>query len=185
MDGTSPRKGAGHILSHFLPRKVLREAHDLALEFEREKIFQSYVLKHLWFVYLALLLFIIVSSACAAGVAMVLLSVLPPQWAKWILALVFLAVPIVWLGGVISQLYFLFSWLEKKALRQAASLALEAAVSTGYPRSNVWGRRRLWLAFTAFVVVPLGLLALYSTTVAMIVIASLILASVVLTMFQN
>ena len=177
------RNGPGFILSHFLPRRVLGNARDLALDFERERLFKDYVFKRLWFVYPAFILIIAVS--CAAGAIALLFFVIPERWIPSALWIVMFSAPIFWFGGVLSQLCLLLSWMEKKALLAAVASENEDQYLGSTHFENAIDRPTLWICLAIFVAVPIVALSLYSVTVAVILMAIWILASIVFTMLEG
>jgi len=65
MDPAKQRRDIGQFLAQLLPLQVLRDAHSLALSFEREELFRRYALKRMWLIIPAALVFAVVSAVCA------------------------------------------------------------------------------------------------------------------------
>ena len=117
MPSEQPHRRANQLLAQLVPSGVLREARKLAERFQQEEIFRVYLLKRMWFIFPAVVLFFLVSTVCAYAVFLFLLPLSNSQ-PEWFGIAVSLLVPIVWFGGLVLQLYLLFSWLERRASKQ-------------------------------------------------------------------
>src|ERR1700704_1284472 len=58
-------RAAGDMLEQLRPRRVLRDARDLALKFQRDEVFREYVLGRIWAVLAMVLVFVFVSTVCS------------------------------------------------------------------------------------------------------------------------
>ena len=121
MSSKTPHSGATDLLRHFLPRHVLRELREQALSFQRNELFRAYVLRRMWFVIPLSLVFVLIGSACAAGVIDFLLGLVTQPPARWFVVIVLCLGAAVWFASIISQLYVLFACLERQALRDSHS----------------------------------------------------------------
>jgi uncharacterized membrane protein (DUF485 family) len=120
-DRSSPRSGALDVLTHFLPQNILQDLREQALSFQRQETFRTYVLRRMWFVIPVALAFAAVSFAAAAGSVIFASRFVTQPVSGWTATAIFALGAVVWVGGVISQLYILFRWLENKALRQTST----------------------------------------------------------------
>jgi heme A synthase len=117
MNSETSRRGAVDLLGHFLPQHVLRRLREQALSFEREERFRAYVLRRAWFALPLLLVFAAVGTACALGAAFLLFRLPAPLSASWFRTAVFCLGAAVWVAVILIQAYWLFGWLERRALR--------------------------------------------------------------------
>jgi hypothetical protein len=172
--------GVGDILSHFLPHNVLRDARNLALAFQNEEVFRDYVVRRIWFVIPVVLVFVLVSTVCAAGVLLFLPRFTAPPVSLWFRAVVLLLVATIWLGGIVSQLYLFFVWLEQIALHRTRSAPARGAATRAITLAALAKGRVLapWVFVAICVIFPLGILATRAPLVALVMFALGILAPV-------
>ena len=170
MKNDDLRRRAGELLSHFIPRDILREAHELALSFQREEAFRAYVANRVWLVIPVAFVFVLVSTICALAVMLFLMrSIAFP------VALLLGAG--VWIGGVVSQLYLFFAWLEIRALGQNHPMrASSSARPTAGAFSTLHRSWIPWLFIALFVGVPVGLLTMRAPAIAVLLIVAAFLA---------
>jgi hypothetical protein len=175
-----------HVLTHLLPGNVVAEARDLALSFQREELFRVYVLKHIWLVIPASLVFCLVSGASAAGVVLFIAQFFGQPMNGWSGTLVLAVGMLAWLAAMISQLYCLFSWLQVRALRKSPIelLQMELPLDSPVPSRPGGTMSSIWLIVT-FVVLPLLALAALSSSFAVFLIAVLVFAPIIYTMFDR
>jgi hypothetical protein len=105
---------AQHWIVRFLPLQTLSDAQDLAIRYKEVEGFQLYVLERKRLVIPALVFFVLVSIACAAGIVVFLAETYP----LLVLPALVLA-PVVLVASLLVQLYVFFYWLENRALAQA------------------------------------------------------------------
>ena len=181
------RRGAGELLSHFIPRDVLREAHELAHSFQHEEAFRDYVMGRIWLVIPVAFVFVLVSTICAVGAMLFLLRSAAPPVALWLRGTVLLLGAGIWLGGIVTQLYVFFAWLETRALdRHRPAPPRAPSASRARPAPAKPNRSWIpWLFVALFVGVPVGLLAVHSPVVAIVLIGAGILAPTVYKHFDR
>ena len=111
-------KQALQLLSHYAPRAVMEKARDLALQLEREEAFRAYLLKNMRLIVPAAFLFAAFSFVIGTLLFRGALPYAPDAtWARP--ALLFVAVGIA-LVSFLLPLYFLLSWLQRRAEREGA-----------------------------------------------------------------
>lgn len=110
-----------HVLTHFLPSKVLVDIRGLSASFERDEAFRVYVLKRMWFVIPLGLLFFYVSSIYSFNLFLFCFSALgiTSSTSDWILYCLLGIFAVFWFGSLMLQLYLLFMWLQVCANRDA------------------------------------------------------------------
>lgn len=183
MTAAGPRT---HVLTHLLPGNIVAEARELALSFQRDELFRVYVLKRMWLVIPASLIFCVVGGASAAGVVLFIARFFEQPTQGWSGTFVLVVGLLVWLGAMISQLYCLFSWLQVRALRKSALESPQMELTLNLPGPSRPGRTKssIWLIVT-FVAVPLIALAAISSSFAVFLIAALVFAPIIYTMFDR
>jgi len=172
MSSENPHSGALDLLSHFLPRHVLRELREQALSFRRNELFRRYVLRRMWFVIPLSLVFVLIGSACAAGVIAFLRGLVAQPPARWFVVTVLCFGAAVWIASIVSQLYVLFAWLERQASR-------------GSRKPDGRGKSSWWVLIAVFVALPMCTFALLFPQVALILIAVGVLSPIALSMFDR
>jgi len=171
MSSENPHSGARDLLSHFLPRHVLRELQEQALSFQRDELFRAYVLRRMWFVIPLSIVFVLIGSACAAGAIAFLLGLVEPA-PRWFVVIVLCFGAALWLASIMSQVCVLFAWLERRALQASSSTEVRRKTS-------------FWVLIAVFVALPMGMFALLLPQVALILIAVGIVSPIVLSIFDQ
>ena len=174
---------AEQFIALLVPGDILEELRRVSLAYQREEAVRVYALKRIWLVIPIGFLCAAVSGAGALGVILFIRHVFDPAPGSWLLGASFLVALFIWLGGMILQLFVLFSWLAKRALRASAPGlgSVEGPVSPTLRHGAGWSL----LLIAIFFVVPMLMLAAVSPTVALVLVGSAILAPVILTMFDR
>src|SRR6266852_7428167 len=83
--GERELRAVGDMLDQLRPRRVLRDARDFALKFQRDEVFRDYVLSRIWAVLPVVLVFILVSTICSIDIMFrtVRLVSEPPVWLRF------------------------------------------------------------------------------------------------------
>ncbi len=96
--------------------EALRKAHDLILRFERDRIFSSYASARIWVLVPICVTLVLVPLAVLLVVLSMVMQQLPgPDYSLVRLVLFVLAATACLLASS-AVLYFVFAWLEKRAL---------------------------------------------------------------------
>ena len=119
----NPEPRPAHVLAHFLPADVLRQANALAQRLQRDEVFRSYVAKHVWFVLPVAFLATLLILVCTVAAMLFALELFPQPVEPFVGYTVVLIAVFAWLTFTIWMLYGFFSWLEKRALRKHARVA--------------------------------------------------------------
>jgi hypothetical protein len=186
MNGDTQKSGTGvgDILSHFLPRNVLRDTRELALAFHNEEIFRDYMVSRIGFVIPVVLVFVLVSTLCSAAVMLFVLGFTAPPVPLGFRIVTLLAGAAVWLGGILSQLYLFLAWLEQTALQKADPASVRGAARATGLASVARGRVLApWVLVAIFVAFPLGMLAVHAPVIAFALVSLWILAPVLYARF--
>lgn len=146
------------------PVRSLKEAANLLHRFQQGESFRQYVLKRLRLVVPMGLIAVATSVACVLAVVGFLGGV-----HSFLTLLGLLLAPFVLLGSLVVQGYFMFSWLEGRAL--ARSFGKRAAPSVGLPPMP-------WVLAIAFVALPMLMLMSVAPQVALFLVALHVLAPI-------
>lgn len=187
MNPDKRRRDIGQLLAQLLPIQVLKDVRNLALEFEQEEFLRRYALKRMWLIIPAALVFAIVSTACAVAVIALSLRLLEQSIPQWAFYLTLGMAAATWFGSLLLQLYLLFSWLERAALRQLSPRKNPegtpwASTVSSTRRSNALP---LLLLIGIFIVVPLVAAAMIWPSFAFTLLAVLLLAPILVTLFDR
>jgi hypothetical protein len=180
------RAAAGDMLDQLRPRRVLRDALDFALKFQNDEVFRDYIVSRVWIVLPVVLVFFLVSTMCSIDVMFrtARLAYDPPLWLRFF-ALLLGAV--VWLCGVVGQLYVFLIWLEERAAqRDRSERGKRVQVPAGFLAYLKYSRALPpWILVLVFVVFPLGNIARGAPLAALILAALLVLAPVLFKTFDS
>jgi hypothetical protein len=186
FDERELRAAAGDMLDQLRPRRVLRDALDFALKFQRDEVFRDYVLSRIWAVLPVVLVFFLVSTICSIDVMFrtVRLVFDPPLWLRFFALLLGAA---VWLCGVVGQLYVFLIWLEERAgQRDRSERGKRVRVPPGFLAYLKYSRALPpWILVLVFVVLPLGNMARGAPLAALILVALVALAPVLFKKFDS
>jgi hypothetical protein len=116
------RTTAGDVLAHFLPLNVLRDARQLALAFQTEALFREYVGQRIAYIASIVLVFVLISTVCAATVMLSVPRFASPPVGAGLKLLAFACGIAVWAAGILAQLYLFFGWIQERALEKAGKL---------------------------------------------------------------
>jgi hypothetical protein len=180
------RAAAGDMLDQLRPRRVLRDALDFALKFQRDEVFRDYVLSRIWAVLPVVLVFFLVSTICSIDVMFrtVRLVFDPPLWLRFFALLLGAA---VWLCGVVGQLYVFLIWLEERAAqRDRSERGKRVQVPAGFLAYLKYSRALPpWILILICVVLPLGNMARGAPLAALILAMLVALAPVLFKKFDS
>jgi phage shock protein PspC (stress-responsive transcriptional regulator) len=169
---------ANRLLAQLVPQDVLDEVRKLAKRVEQEEKFKAFLLSNFWLVIPAAFLFIAISTGSVSGVYVLLAQYLnfSPEWIRIGL---FLSLPVFGIGSFLLQLYFLFSWLERRATAQG--------IFTGNCDDDAIRKppKFPWTLFTLLVLAPFAVLFSSSSQFTLIVIAFLLLVPIIYTMLDH
>jgi len=186
FDERELRAAAGDMLDQLRPRRVLRDARDFALKFQRDEVFRDYVLSRIWAVLPVVLVFFLVSTICSIDVMFrtARLSYDPPLWLRFFALLLGAA---VWLCGVVGQLYVFLIWLEERAAHKDRSeRGKRVRVPAGFLAYLKYSRALPpWILVLVFVVLPLGLMARSAPLAVLILVILVGLAPVLFKKFDS
>lgn len=161
-----------HWIVRILPIETLLEAQKLAKRYEEVDGFRLYVQERKRLVIPAVLLFVLISIACAAGTVVFIAG------AYSLLALpALLLAPVILVGSLFVQVYVFFYWLENRALAQALGHRPKAAQGL----LAVWLRKKFgvdmgapppvpWILATVVLFAPLAMLAYFALKAALVLI---------------
>src|SRR5262245_7548622 len=176
--GERELRAAGEdMLSQLRPKIILRDARDLVLKFARDDVLGAYVAPRIWALLVVILAFVLVSAVCSVDV-MFKFARLAADW--WILLKLF-ALPlaiVVWLGGVIGQVYVFAIWLEGTAARRdRAERGVRVQVPAGILAYLKYSRALVaWILVAVFVALPLLIMAPRAPLVALLLVTVALLA---------
>ena len=180
------RAAAGDMLDQLRPRRVLRDARDFALKFQRDEVFRDYVLSRIWAVLPVVLVFFLVSTICSIDVMFrtVRLVFDPPLWLRFFALLLGAA---VWLCGVVGQLYVFLIWLEERAAqRDRSERGKRVQVPAGFLAYLKYSRALPpWILILICVVLPLANMARGAPLAAFILLLLVALAPVLFKKFDS
>ena len=180
------RAAAGDWLSQLRPRNVLRDASDLLLKFQRDEVFREYVLARIWAVLPVVLVFVLVSTVCSIDVMFRVARLVsdPPVWLRFF-ALLFGAV--VWLCGVVAQVYVFLIWLEERAVQKnRAEQGIELEVPAGVLAYLKYSRALPpWVLIAMCVVAPPAIMARNAPLVVLLLLTLSALAPVLFKKFDS
>jgi hypothetical protein len=186
FDERELRAAAGDMLDQLRPRRVLRDALDFALKFQRDEVFRDYVLSRIWAVLPVVLVFFLVSTICSIDVMFrtVRLVFDPPLWLRFFALLLGAA---VWLCGVVGQLYVFLIWLEERAAqRDRSERGKRVQVPAGFLAYLKYSRALPpWILILICVVLPLGNMARGAPLAALILAMLVALAPVLFKKFDS
>jgi hypothetical protein len=186
LDERELRAAADDMLDQLRPRRALRDAYDFALKFQNDEVFRDYLVSRAWAVLPVVLVFFLVSTICSIDVMFrtARLAYDPPLWLR-LFALLLGAV--VWLCGVLGQLYVFLIWLEERAAqRERSERGKRVRVPAGFLAYLKYSRALPpWILVLVFVVFPLGNLARGAPLAALILAALLALAPVLFKKFDS
>jgi hypothetical protein len=117
-----PRSGALDILAHYLPHRILRDVRQLALSFQTEDLFRDHVSQRMGYIGFVVLVFVLVSTVCAATVMLSVPRLAPPPAGVGLKFLAFLCGIAAWFAGILAQLYLFFGRIQERALEKAGKL---------------------------------------------------------------
>src|SRR5712691_5661253 len=171
FDERELRAAAGDMLDQLRPRRVLRDARDFALKFQRDEIFRDYVLTRIWAVLPVVLVFILVSTICSIDIMFRTVRLIsdPPVWLRFFALLLGAA---AWLCGVVAQVYVFLIWLEERAAqRERSERGKRVEVPPGVLAYLKYSRALPpWVVIFACIVLPVVLMARGAPLVALLVI---------------
>ena len=180
------RAAKDDMLDQLRPRRVLRDARDFALKFQNDDVFREYIVSRIWMVLPVALVFFLVSTICSIDVMFrtARLAYDPPLWLRFF-ALLLGAV--VWLCGVLGQLYVFLIWLEERAAQRASSeRGKRVRVPAGFLAYLKYSRALPpWILVAIFVVLPLANVARGAPVAALILAALAALAPVLFKKFDS
>lgn len=105
-----------------LPTKTFDEARNLYERYQKGDAFRLYVVRQMRFVIPAVVVFLLVSIACAAATIVFIAGS-----RSWLMLPALIAAPFILLGSLFVQIYMFFSWLELLALARALGHAAKPA----------------------------------------------------------
>ncbi len=180
------RAAAGDMLDQLRPRRVLRDARDFALKFQRDDVFRDYVVSRMWAVLPVVLVFILVSTICSIDIMFrtVRLASDPPVWLRFLALLLGAA---VWLCGVMAQVYVFLIWLEERAAqRDRSERGKRVEVPAGVLAYLKYSRALPpWVVIFACIVLPVLLMARGAPLVALLVLTVSLLAPFLFRKFDS
>jgi hypothetical protein len=168
--GAVRRTTAGDVLAHFLPRTVLRDLQQLAAAFQNEDLFRDYVGQRFGYLAAIVLVFVLISTVCAATVMLSVPRLVPPPAGAGLKFLAFLAGIAVWGAGIVAQLYLFFGWVQERALEKAGKLPAHKFRFDRIGIEFLLKKRRIvvpGVLILVCIVVPLAILAVRAPIVAL------------------
>jgi hypothetical protein len=168
--GSARRTGAGDVLAHFLPRGVLRDLQQLAESFQNEDLFRDYLGRRIGYIAAIVLVFVLISTVCAATVMLSVPRLVPPPAGAGLKLLAFLAGIAAWSAGILAQLYLFFGWIQERALEKAGKLPPHPFRLDRIGIEFMLKKRRIVVPGVLIVVcilVPLAILAVRAPVVAL------------------
>ena len=186
LDERELRAAADDMLDQLRPRRALRDAYDFALKFQNDEVFRDYVGSRIWAVLPVVLIFFLVSTICSIDVMFRTVRLVsdPPVWLRFV-ALLLGAV--VWLCGVLGQLYVFLIWLEERAAqRDRSERGKRVRVPAGFLAYLKYSRALPpWILVLVFVVLPLANMARGAPLAALILATLVALAPVLFKKFDS
>ena len=186
VDERELRAAADDMLDQLRPRRVLRDARDLAIKFQNDDVFRDYVVSRAWAVLPVVLVFFLVSTVCSIDVMFrtARLAYDPPLWLRFFALLLGAT---VWLCGVVGQLYVFLIWLEERAAqRDRSEREKRVQVPAGFLNYLKYSRALPpWILVLVFVVLPLLNVARGAPLAALILATLVALAPVLFKKFDS
>ena len=186
LDERELRAAADDMLDQLRPRRALRDAYDFALKFQNDEVFRDYVGSRIWAVLPVVLIFFLVSTICSIDVMFRTVRLVsdPPLWLRFF-ALLLGAV--VWLCGVVGQLYVFLIWLEERAAhRDRSERGKRVRVPAGFLAYLKYSRALPpWILVLVFVALPLAIMAHAAPLAALILVMLVALAPVLFKKFDT
>jgi len=186
VDERELRAAADDMLDQLRPRRVLRDARDLAIKFQNDDVFRDYVVSRAWTVLPVVLVFFLVSTVCSIDVMFrtARLAYDPPLWLRFFALLLGAT---VWLCGVVGQLYVFLIWLEERAAqRDRSERGKRVQVPAGFLNYLKYSRALPpWILVLVFVVLPLLNVARGAPLAALILATLVALAPVLFKKFDS
>ena len=186
LDERELRAAADDMLDQLRPRRALRDAYDFALKFQNDEVFRDYVVSRIWAVLPVVLVFFLVSTICSIDVMFRTVRLVsdPPLWLRFF-ALLLGAV--VWLCGVVGQLYVFLIWLEERAAhRDRSERGKRVRVPAGFLAYLKYSRALPpWILVLVFVALPLAIMAHGAPLAALILVMLVALAPVLFKKFDS
>ncbi len=186
LDERELRAAADDMLDQLRPRRALRDARDFALKFQNDEVFRDYVGSRIWAVLPVVLIFFLVSTICSIDVMFRTVRLVsdPPLWLRFF-ALLLGAV--VWLCGVVGQLYVFLIWLEERAAhRDRSERGKRVRVPAGFLAYLKYSRALPpWILVLVFVALPLAIMAHAAPLAALILVMLVALAPVLFKKFDS
>jgi hypothetical protein len=181
------RAAANDMLSQLSPRNVLRDARDFLLKFRRDEVFREYFAARIGAVLPMLLLFILISTVCAIDIMFNSVRLIPPPVPVWYRGFALLLGAVVWMGGMVAQIYVFLIWLEERAAQKSRSArGIRVALPAGFLAYLKYSRALPpWILLALCVVVPLAILAGHAPLIALGLVALGILAPVLFRKFDS
>jgi hypothetical protein len=154
--------------------KTYRDAMKLANRFQQAPGFRDYLRKRLILVVPAMLVFVLISLACAAGPVIFLAE------RHALLALPGLVLsPVFLLGSFFVQAFVFFSWLEGRAVARALRRPQKKSIDFG-AMPNV-----PWALAGVFLLLPLSLLSMTSAEITLVLIVLAVLTPILFARFDR
>ena len=186
LDERELRAAADDMLDQLRPRRALRDARDFARKFQNDEVFRDYVGSRIWAVLPVVLIFFLVSTICSIDVMFRTVRLVsdPPVWLRFF-ALLLGAV--VWLCGVVGQLYVFLIWLEERAAhRDRSERGKRVRVPAGFLAYLKYSRALPpWILVLVFVALPLAIMAHAAPLAALILVMLVALAPVLFKKFDS
>ena len=186
LDERELRAAADDMLDQLRPRRALRDARDFARKFQNDEVFRDYVGSRIWAVLPVVLIFFLVSTICSIDVMFRTVRLVsdPPLWLRFF-ALLLGAV--VWLCGVVGQLYVFLIWLEERAAhRDRSERGKRVRVPAGFLAYLKYSRALPpWILVLVFVALPLAIMAHAAPLAALILVMLVALAPVLFKKFDS
>ena len=170
---TSAARSGTTVLAHFLPGDVIRQCNELSRKFEHDEAFKRYVVGEMGVVIVFGFLFFFLSLVSAVS-PVLLLKGSPWPDNRGLLILALAMAVIAWFGSIYLQFFLLFSWLERR---------FNSRVDAGH---NTPSKRKVpWAFVVVLIFVPLIVFVLLSPTVVLFLIALVLLAPILVTLFDQ
>ena len=186
LDERELRAAADDMLDQLRPRRALRDARDFALKFQNDEVFRDYVGSRIWAVLPVVLIFFLVSTICSIDVMFRTVRLVsdPPLWLRFFALLVG---AVVWLCGVVGQLYVFLIWLEERAAqRDRSERGKRVRVPAGFLAYLKYSRALPpWILVLVFVALPLAIMAHAAPLAALILVMLVALAPVLFKKFDS
>ena len=186
LDERELRAAADDMLDQLRPRRALRDARDFALKFQNDEVFSDYVVSRIWAVLPVVLVFFLVSTICSIDVMFRTVRLVsdPPVWLRFVALLLG---AMVWLCGVVGQLYVFLIWLEERAAqRERSERGKRVRVPAGFLAYLKYSRALPpWILVLIFVVLPLANMARGAPVAALILVMLVALAPVLFKKFDS